>query len=183
MSIGHVGALLAAIAPRVTTKDGGTSNAPYWLKMASNDTLGLLLLVCLLFLPWILTWKSNPWQSGRYGDLPPGYLVPEADSSIPYGRYSGLGPQSYIHSDSRILEDINKRLTQHGAIDASDIEVGVHFGKVTLRGTVANRQAKVFSEEVAESVLGVKDVRNELGVGKLSTSSLSSGPSSGAKAA
>lgn len=79
-----------------------------------------------------------------------------------YGRYSGVGPRGYQRSDERIMDDINDRLTWHGDIDASDIQVDVNDGIVTLTGTVEDRHQKRMAEYVAESVSGVQDVNNQL---------------------
>jgi osmotically-inducible protein OsmY len=80
------------------------------------------------------------------------------------GQFSGRGPRNYKRGDSRIEEDINERLTQHGTLDATDIEVSVQNGEVTLKGNVDNRQAKRTAEEIAEAVSGVKDVTNQIKV-------------------
>jgi hypothetical protein len=78
------------------------------------------------------------------------------------GQFAGYGPRSYKRSDDRIEEDINDRLTQHSMIDATDIEVSVQNGEVTLRGHVDHRETKRMAEEIAESVFGVKDVNNQI---------------------
>jgi len=78
------------------------------------------------------------------------------------GQYAGLGPRGYKRSDNRIEEDVNDRLTQHPWIDATDIEVSVQNGEVTLRGHVDTREAKRMAEDLAESVFGVKEVHNEI---------------------
>jgi osmotically-inducible protein OsmY len=78
--------------------------------------------------------------------------------------HMGRGPRNYKRSDDRILEDVNERLTRHHMIDASDIEVTVHEGEVTLRGHVDQRETKRMAEDVAEAVSGVKNVRNEIRV-------------------
>lgn len=83
-----------------------------------------------------------------------------------YGMFSGRGPKNYKRSDERIQEDVNERLTRHPDIDASDIEVSVSDGVVTLSGTVDNRRAKHLAEDVAESVSGVKDVNNQIRVNR-----------------
>lgn len=80
------------------------------------------------------------------------------------GPYTGRGPKGYHRSDDRIREDISERLTQHGQIDATDIEVDVNKGEVWLKGGVESRQMKRLAEDVAESVNGVCDVHNELRV-------------------
>jgi hypothetical protein len=82
------------------------------------------------------------------------------------GRYSGVGPRGYRRDDAAILEDVSERLTEHGDIDASDIEVEVHGGEVLYRGRVNSRYAKRAAENAAYSVRGVRDVRNELRIGE-----------------
>jgi hypothetical protein len=78
------------------------------------------------------------------------------------GPYAGMGPRSFKRPDDRIEEDINEQLTRHPMIDATDIEVKVQDGEVTLHGHVDSREAKRTAEAVAESVFGVKDVSNQI---------------------
>ncbi|HET9241671.1 MAG TPA: BON domain-containing protein [Oligoflexus sp.] len=73
-------------------------------------------------------------------------------------------PKSYKRSDERIKDDIHEELIRHGRIDASDVEVQVKDGEVTLTGQVSSRQDKRVAEELAEKVLGVHDVQNQLRV-------------------
>lgn len=73
-------------------------------------------------------------------------------------------PKSYKRSDERLTDDIHEELIRHGRIDASDIEVSVKDGEVTLTGSVSSRQDKRTAEELAERVLGVHDVQNQLRV-------------------
>jgi osmotically-inducible protein OsmY len=76
--------------------------------------------------------------------------------------HKGRGPKGYTRSDDRIKEDVNDRLTDDPHIDASDIEVSVSNGEVTLTGTVENRFAKRHAEDLAERISGVKDVENRI---------------------
>lgn len=88
-------------------------------------------------------------------------------SSLPMegrGRFAGRGPKGYLRSDERILEDINEQLMRHPDVDASEIEVKVKEGEVTLTGTVNQRHCKYMAEDISERVSGVKDVRNEIRV-------------------
>jgi len=78
------------------------------------------------------------------------------------GRHAGRGPKGYQRSDDRIREDICERLTRHPEIDASEIDIQVKDGEVTLVGTVERREMKRMAEDVAEEVSGVKDVHNQL---------------------
>jgi hypothetical protein len=80
------------------------------------------------------------------------------------GPETGRGPAGYQRSDERIREDINERLTQHGRLNAANIQVEVDNCTVTLKGTVNNRPMKRMSEDVADSVMGVRDVNNQLKV-------------------
>ena len=80
------------------------------------------------------------------------------------GEHSGRGPRGYKRPDARIEEDINERLTRHGMIDATDIEVSVKEGGVTLRGTVDSRRARLLAEDIADSVFGVTEVHNQIKV-------------------
>lgn len=78
------------------------------------------------------------------------------------GKYVGHGPKGWRRSDERIKEDVCERLTAHGEIDASDIEVVVAEAEVTLSGTVGDRRTKRMAEDVADRVSGVKDVHNQI---------------------
>lgn len=78
--------------------------------------------------------------------------------------HRGRGPSGYRRSDSRIHEDINDRLTEDAYIDASEVEVRVENGEVTLDGTVDARMAKRRAEDIAEAVSGVTHVQNNLRV-------------------
>jgi osmotically-inducible protein OsmY len=80
------------------------------------------------------------------------------------GMYAGRGPRGYRRSDERIREDINDNLTDDWYIDASDVEVTVNNGMVTLTGRVDNRDEKRRAEDIAECVSGVSDVSNQLRV-------------------
>jgi len=90
------------------------------------------------------------------------------------GRFTGRGPKGYIRSDDRIREDVSDRLEQHGEIDATEIEVRVSSGEVTLEGTVEDRRTKRMAEDLVESCPGVKEVHNRLRVQGSSAQSTSS---------
>src|SRR5579863_1474370 len=78
------------------------------------------------------------------------------------GQHSGKGPRGFTRSDDRIKEDICERLTEHPELDATDLEIKVHDGEVTLTGTVNERWNKRVAEDLAESVSGVKQVQNQI---------------------
>lgn len=78
------------------------------------------------------------------------------------GEHRGRGPKGYRRSDERIAEDVNDRLTDDPYIDASEIEVNVKAGEVTLAGFIFHREDKRRAEDLAESVAGVIHVQNNL---------------------
>jgi osmotically-inducible protein OsmY len=87
------------------------------------------------------------------------------DTEAEYRRqadHRGRGPRGYTRSDERIREDVNDWLMEDRYIDASDIEVTVVAGEVTLTGTVESRDTMWRAENLAADVLGVKDVHNRL---------------------
>src|ERR1044071_1427135 len=84
--------------------------------------------------------EMNDWYAGLGGR---GWREGLDDAMHhPPGPFAGKGPKNYLRSDERIEEDINERLTEHSMIDASDIEVAVENGEVTLRGYVDRREDK-----------------------------------------
>lgn len=110
-------------------------------------------------------------RSGREDSFRPepgtedyGFESPAARRDANRFTYAGRGPRNYRRSDERIAEEVNERLGEHGYVDASDVEVRVEEGEVTLSGAVATRQEKRLAEEVAATVRGVSDVRNSLRV-------------------
>ena len=74
----------------------------------------------------------------------------------------GLGPKGYKRSDERISEDVHHHLTDDLWLDASDVDVTVANGEVTLSGTVSNRDAKHHAEHLVEDLPGVIHVQNNL---------------------
>ena len=85
------------------------------------------------------------------------------------GPHRGKGPKGYTRSDEKIRDDVNDKLYHDPFVDASEIEVTVSDGDVTLTGSVDNRESKRRAEDIAEEVTGVSDVYNNLKVNKSST--------------
>ena len=116
---------------------------------------------------------SGPGRPPSYGTYPSGSFTERSfgpsqgrqwsgESWRVPGPFSGRGPRGYQRSDARICEEVNDRLTLHGLIDATDVEVHVERGEVTLEGFVDSRDAKHAAEDCAEQVAGVHDVHNRL---------------------
>jgi len=80
------------------------------------------------------------------------------------GTFRGRGPRGYQRSDERIREDVCECLTDDPMIDASNMEVTVKGGEVTLSGTVSSRDQKRRAMDLVEDISGVKDVHNNLRV-------------------
>ncbi len=80
------------------------------------------------------------------------------------GPHFGKAPKNYVRSDIRIHEDVCEALRDHTYIDASEIEVEVKSGIVTLSGIIESRKIKRLTEDWVESMPGVADVINNLRV-------------------
>ena len=80
------------------------------------------------------------------------------------GAHAGRGPRNYQRPDERIRDEVCERLAHHPHLDASEIDVRVEKGDVTLQGSVNDRWAKRWAEDVAEGIWGVKDVHNQIRV-------------------
>lgn len=80
------------------------------------------------------------------------------------GPHTGRGPRNYRRSSERIEEDVNERLTQHGWLDATELEVAVEDDVVTLHGEVDDYRDKRLAEDIAYNVSGVHDVNNRITV-------------------
>ncbi|KZD12568.1 BON domain-containing protein [Oceanibaculum pacificum] len=81
------------------------------------------------------------------------------------GPHRGRGPSGYKRSDARISEDVHDRLTEDPFVDASQVEINVAGGEVTLDGQVGTRAAKRRAEDIVEAVSGVTHCQNNLRVG------------------
>lgn len=82
----------------------------------------------------------------------------------PLTNYRGRGPKGYRRSDESIQEDACEALYRSSEVDATNIEVFVHKGIVTLKGFVEDRNQKKMAESAIENLSGIDDVYNELRV-------------------
>ncbi|MFO7561183.1 MAG: BON domain-containing protein [Enhygromyxa sp.] len=76
----------------------------------------------------------------------------------------GVAPKGYSRSDSSIYEELCALLEDDPDVDPSDVTVSVEEREVVLSGTVDDRWAKRYIEDLAYSVRGVSDVVNRLSV-------------------
>jgi len=66
--------------------------------------------------------------------------------------------------DDVLARELQEILTKVPELDATEIEVEVEGGAVTLRGVVDSTDARLLAEELVESVTGVREVHNNLKV-------------------
>ena len=103
-------------------------------------------------------------QQGLYGSSEYGGYISSQRSQTDYQSHDGKGPKGWQRSDERVREEVNEALARHPEIDATEIEVRVEKGEVTLTGTVDDRRTKRLAEDIVERVFGVKDVENKVKV-------------------
>jgi len=101
-------------------------------------------------------WSGSQSSRGSWGS--------SSGTSSRRGRHTGRGPKGYQRSDERIKEEVCDCLTDDSDIDASNLEVEVSSGQVSLTGTVDSREAKWRIESLCDQISGVKDVQNSLRV-------------------
>lgn len=131
-------------------------------------------------------YRREPQEYGGYDQEPDArwgrpYSGGRAAEGYASGPHAGRGPKGYQRADERNQEDVCERLTKHPAIDASEIEVSVRQGEVTLSGSVESRAIKHLAETMAETVSGVKDIHNQLRVTRGQQSGRHQPPSQGQK--
>ena len=105
--------------------------------------------------------RRSDWSAGPYVDpTRPRHGALGASRDV---ARAGKGPKGYTRSDERIREDIIERIIDNG-LDASELEIDVKGGEVTMAGTVHQRLYKHRMEDIADSVSGVRDVHNQIRV-------------------
>jgi BON domain/SPW repeat len=111
--------------------------------------------------PW---WGYSPYSPWGFPAAPYGWEPRESSTD-----FRGRGPRGFHRSDERLRDAICERMADSPLLDASDIDVSVAGGTVTLHGIVASRSAKRLAEQLADSIAGVRDVQNELRIGGAAT--------------
>ncbi len=126
--------------------------------------------------PYARAWGSSHSSqgsraSGNYGRQ-------ESRDPISGSSFAGKGPKGYRRSDERIKDEVCDALEASPQVDASEIEVDVKGGEVTLTGTVTERHMKRAAEESIEHLAGVTDIHNQIRVVKSASQAVSSRASS-----
>src|SRR5262245_20517132 len=92
-------------------------------------------------------------QPGQ-AEVPPPDVAPLPPAS---GAHTGKGPRGYCRHDARLYEEVCEALTRDGDVDASDVDVEVEGGEVTLSGTVVDRDMLRQAEDVVAACRGVRN--------------------------
>src|SRR5690606_35444851 len=79
------------------------------------------------------------WRDSYSGGAGVRLAAQAARAAAGRGVHVGRGPKGYRRSDEAIADDIDERLTRHPDLDATDIEVRVMNGEVSLTGEVDGR--------------------------------------------
>jgi osmotically-inducible protein OsmY len=126
-------------------------------------------------------WLSGSGYTGAVGETSRAYGGQSGTGVARWrGEFTGRGPKGYRRSDARINEDVCDRLADAHDVDASEIEVKVENGDVSLSGTVWDRQQKRRAEELIENISGVREVNNQLRITRLETTRAEHTPTAGA---
>ena len=98
---------------------------------------------------------ENTWREER---------VPAERREEQGRRQTNSGPRSRRKPDESLRQEIREILIADPELEATDIEVEVEGGAVTLRGVVVDSDARLLAEELVESLVGVREVHNRLRV-------------------
>ena len=114
-----------------------------------------------------MTDKNNPDEEARFIDRD--YSICDGVSMIRRDFEHGFGSrpkmvssQETQTSDRRIKNEILDKLYNNSSIDASEIEVNVKDGLVSLKGWINSREEKIQVLNDAYNVRGVVDVDNNI---------------------
>jgi osmotically-inducible protein OsmY len=105
--------------------------------------------------------RRMSWRAAGVQDYPGGSLEVQIAAS-----HRGKGPKGYRPSDERLRERVCERLTDDPFIDATDIEVSVANGEITLSGSVNTRQMKYAVEDLIADMPGITTVHNSIQVNR-----------------
>jgi hypothetical protein len=117
---------------------------------------------------------NNRSGSSRYGNASNKSFAEgdfrNTEPSSPHTGYYGKGPKGWKRSDERIKDEVCEVLYRDQHIDATNIEVAVQDGVVTLSGSIDTRWSKRHAEQRIEHLSGIEDVHNEIRVQRFDNS-------------
>lgn len=112
--------------------------------------------------------ESRAWPSeagGKEEEMPPAaeriHIEPSPEKM--HGAASA-GDATHYRSDPQLEDEIKSMLSESDELDASDINVFVQAGNVTLRGRVGSHKERDAAGLVAAKALGVGEILNELNI-------------------
>jgi osmotically-inducible protein OsmY len=79
---------------------------------------------------------------------------------------TGRVKRGHRRPDETLAQEIREILTHDPELNATEIEVEVEGGAVTLTGVVDGSDAKLLAEELVETLAGVREVHNRLRVAR-----------------
>ena len=123
-------------------------------------------------------WSDERERQGRYS----GMGRSGRDVTRAGGEYRGVGPKGYTRPDERTKELVCEALMDDPDLDASEIDIAVKNGEITLSGTVEDREDRRHAEDLAERCASGKHVQNNLRVGGRKSDASSGGAKSGRNA-
>jgi osmotically-inducible protein OsmY len=132
--------------------EGSPDDAPAygdWARHSSGTTSGALGKEGLGF-PGEETWGEEQYNAERQEEQG--------------RRGADKGPRAQRKSDETLAGEIRDILTNDPELDATEVEVEVEDGAVTISGVVDGTEARLLAEELIESVSGVREVHNRLRV-------------------
>jgi osmotically-inducible protein OsmY len=86
------------------------------------------------------------------------------ENEIKESKERGRGPQGFRRTDETIKEDVSEALYRCTEVDASNIQVEVHLGNVTIKGFVDYIEQKIAAGKAIEKLAGIEEIYNELRV-------------------
>ena len=135
--------------------EGAAEDAPRhgdWQRHSTGGTSGARGQEGLSF-PGEQTWGEEQFKTERQAEQ--------------RGSPGGGGRQQIRRRPDEVLSrELHEILTKDPELDATEIEVEVEDGAVTLIGIVNSSDAKLLAEELVESVTGVREVHNNLKVAR-----------------
>jgi osmotically-inducible protein OsmY len=79
-------------------------------------------------------------------------------------RQAERGQRARRRPDETLAQEIREILANDPELDATDVEIEVEGGAVTLSGVVNESDAKLLAEELVETLPGVREVHNRIRV-------------------
>jgi osmotically-inducible protein OsmY len=80
------------------------------------------------------------------------------------GEHKGAAPKSERNTQDPVAERVHDLLTEEPWLDATDIDIAVSGGVVTLTGSAPTAEQVALAGKTAAEAEGVTEVKNELAV-------------------